>query len=404
MKQPIWVIGLGVGDKLPLLPEAEAILQQASLLVGGQRLLAAFESHPAAKIPIGRNLEEVISRLHARREDEKVVVLASGDPGFHGIGGTLLEHFPPAEVRLLPHVASLQAAFARASLHWNDAVFTSAHARSLAEVVGWAKRVPKLGILTDPVNTPAAIAASLLQAGIEDCRAIVAENLGSDSERLFDARLSEVVRQDFAPLNVMLLVHAPGWQPHPLFAPRPDEAYSHRRGLITKADIRALCLSRLALRETDVVWDIGAGSGAVSIEMAEIAWRGRVFAIEKGPENLGYLQQNIDRFGTLNVEVVPGEAPTALANLPAPSAVFIGGSGGQLLPILEQIAQSAVPRCRVTAAFALLENLLQAHGWMKQAGWTPSLAQVQVAHGAAIAEGTRLSPLNPVFVLSGVKP
>lgn len=404
MKQPIWVVGLGVGDKLALSPEAEAIIQESSLLLGGQRLLKAFESHPATKIVIGRNLEEVIARLRARREDEKAVVLASGDPGFHGIAATLLEHFSHLEVRLLPHITSLQMAFARAGLHWNDAVFTSAHAHSLAEVVGWARRVPKLGILTDPVNTPARIANSLLQAGIEDCRAIVAENLGADDERLVDACLSDLTKQEFAPLNVMLLVHNPGWQPHPLFAPRPDEAYSHRRGLMTKADIRALCLSRLVLRESDVIWDIGAGSGAVSIEMAEVAWRGRVFAIEKDPENLAYLRQNMARFGTLNVEVIPSEAPQALVGLPAPSAVFIGGSGGQLLSILAQVAQSALPGCRVTATFALLENVLQAQQWMKQAGWTPSLAQVQVAYGAAIAEGTRLAPLNPVFILSGVKP
>ncbi|MFZ5820858.1 MAG: precorrin-6y C5,15-methyltransferase (decarboxylating) subunit CbiE [Chloroflexota bacterium] len=404
MKQPIWVVGLGIGKKLALSPEANAVIQDAGLLMGGQRLLAVFESHPAEKMPIERNLDKMISRLQARHDDEKIVILASGDPGFHGIAGTLLEHFPPGEVRILPHISSLQAAFARAGLHWNDAVFTSAHAHSLAEVIGWARRAPKLGILTDHANTPAVIAETLLRAGVADCRAIVAENLGAGDERLVDARLSDLTRQEFAPLNVMLLVHNPGWQPWPVFAPRDDDAYVHRRGLITKADIRALCLGRLALRETDVVWDIGAGSGAVSIEMAEIAWRGRVFAIEKDPENLGYLRQNIERFGTLNVEVVPGEAPATLVGLPPPHAVFIGGSGGQLDAILMQVAQSALPGCRVTATFALLENVLQAQRWMKQAGWNPSLAQAQIAYGSSLAEGTRLSPLNPVFILNGVIP
>ncbi|MFZ5911319.1 MAG: precorrin-6y C5,15-methyltransferase (decarboxylating) subunit CbiE [Chloroflexota bacterium] len=404
MKQPIWVVGLGMGDRLALSPEANAVIQGAGLLMGGQRLLAAIESHPAERISIGNNLDQVIARLHARSDDEKIVILASGDPGFHGIAGTLLEHFPPGEVRILPHISSLQAAFARAGLHWNDAVFTSAHAHSPAEVLGWARRAPKLGILTDHANTPAVIAENLLRGGVEDCRVIVAENLGAGDERLVDARLSDLTRQEFAPLNVMLLVHDAGWRPWPVFAPRDDDAYAHRQGLITKADIRALCLGRLALRETDVVWDIGAGSGAVSIEMAEIAWRGRVFAIEKDPENLGYLRQNIERLGTLNVEVVPGEAPATLVGLPAPHAVFIGGSGGQLDAILAQVARSALPGCRVTAPFALLENMLQAQQWMKQAGWNPSLTQAQIAYGSSLAEGTRLSPLNPVFILSGVIP
>ncbi len=404
MKQSIWVVGLGMGDKLALSPEANAVIQEASLLMGGQRLLAVFESHPAEKMPIERNLDEMISRLQARKDDEKIVILASGDPGFHGIAGTLLEHFPPGELRIMPHISSLQAAFARAGLHWNDAVFTSAHAHSLAEALGWARRVPKLGILTDHTNTPAVIAETLLRAGVEDCRAIVAENLGADDERLVDAHLSDLPGQEFASLNVMLLVHDPAWRPWPVFAPRDDDAYAHRRGLITKSDIRALCLGRLALRENDVAWDIGAGSGAVSIEMAEIAWRGRVFAVEKDPENLDCLRQNIERFGTLNVEVVAGEAPHALADLPAPHAVFIGGSGGRLDAILAQIARSALPGCRVTATFALLENMLQAQQWMKQAGWNPSLAQIQAAYGTEIAGRTRLSPANPVFILSGVKP
>jgi len=191
------------------------------------------------------------------------------------------------------------------------------------------------------------------------------------------------------------------WQPPALAAPRPDDAYAHRNGLITKADIRALCLSRLALREMDMIWDIGAGSGAVSIEMAEQAWRGQVFAIEKDPEGLAFIRQNMARWGALNVEVVAGEAPAALAGLPAPSAVFIGGSGCQLETILRQVAQAALPGCRVTATFALLENMLEAFQWMKGAGWNPSLAQAQLAYGAAIAEGTRLVPVNPVFIVSG---
>ena len=172
---------------------------------------------------------------------------------------------------------------------WSDAAFTSAHARPLSEVVGWAKRVPKLGVLTDPKQTPDLIAQALLDAQVEDCRAVVAENLGLPDERLTDTRLSALPQMKFEPLNVLLLVHDEHWAPRPLFAPRPDDSYAHRRGLITKADVRALVLPRLALCETDIVWDIGAGSGALSIEMAEIAWRGQVYAIEQDSENAGYI-------------------------------------------------------------------------------------------------------------------
>ena len=400
MKKPIWVIGLGLGDSQTLSPQVSAIIQHAEVLIGSQRLLVPWESHSAEKIPIGHNLEKIIARLQARI-DEEIVVLASGDPGFHGIAGTLLEHFSPDEIRIVPNISSLQAAFAKAGLTWNDAVFASVHAHPLSEIVGWAKRVPKLGILTDHKRTPAAIAAHLLQAGVPDCRAIVAENLGMSDELITDTRLCALADKTFAPLNVLLLIHDDGWRPASQFCPRPESAYAHRHGLITKADVRTLSLSRLAITETDTVWDIGAGSGAVSIEMAEISWRGRVFAVERDSENLGYIRENIARYGVLNIEVIDGTAPEILHKLPLPNAVFIGGTGGRMQGILEYTKMKALPGCRVVINLATIENLNQAIELMKSLGWSPEVTQVSTAHSRDIAGYTRLSPINPVFIVSG---
>lgn len=395
MSEPVVVIGVGVDGLDSLTPQAKSHIARADQLWGSERLLGLFPN--AKKVILSKGIAAALEALKRRGERERIVLLASGDPGFFGLGGSVLKVLPPDEVELIPQVSMLQAAFARAKVAWHDAHFTSAHARPLTEVVGLAKRFPKLGILTDPRHTPALIAEKLLAARIPDCRAVVFENLGEADETMSDASLSALIGKSFADLNVLLLFQADGWLPTP-FLIRPDAAYAHRNGLITKADIRALCLSRLALRETDVIWDIGAGSGSVSIEMAEQAWRGRVFAIEKDLENLGHIRENIARFGILNVEVVGGEAPSALNNLPAPTAIFIGGSGGQLEAILETVNQFA--GCRVVATFAVLENMLQAFGWMKRAGWNPSLTQAQFSYGSSIAEGTRLLPSNPVFILS----
>lgn len=401
MREPVAVIGVGVDGLASLAPQAREWLERADQVWGGERMLDLLPEVQGFKVVLSKGIPAALQRLKERRDTERIVLLASGDPGFFGLGSSLLNILPPEEVFLLPQVSVLQSAFARARLAWHDAHFTSAHGRPLTEVVGYARRFSKLGILTDPRNTPAHIATCLLAAGVPDSRAIVFENLGETSETMLDTRLSALVNKTFADLNVLLLAQDEGWQPAALAAPRPDHAYAHRNGLITKADIRVLSLSRLALRETDQIWDIGAGSGAVSIEMAEQAWRGRVIAIEKDPECLGYLRQNVARFGVLNVDVLAGEAPAALAGLPAPSAVFIGGSGGQLEAILDCVAQSAVPGCRVTATFALLENMLEAYGWMKTAGWEPSLMQAQLAYSSTIAGGTRLLPSNPIFILSG---
>jgi precorrin-6Y C5,15-methyltransferase (decarboxylating) len=383
-----------------LAPALRERIAQADQLWGGERLLAHWAGHPAEKVVIGANIADLVERLR-RRGEAHVVVLASGDPGFYGIAGTLLRYLLPGELEIVPHVSSLQLAFAQAGVTWSDAIFTSAHARPLAEVVGWARNAPKLGILTDEKQTPALIAQTLLDAGIADCRAVVAENLGLPDERLTDTHLSALPGMEFAPLNVLLLIRDPDWRPRPAFAPRPDESYAHRSGLITKADIRALSLARLALSETDTAWDIGAGSGAVSIEMAKLAWRGQVYAIEHNAENIGYIRENVAGYGALNVVVVEGRAPAALEGLPQPAAVFIGGTGGELEAILRHIARVAPPGCRVVMNLATLENLHDALVVMRALDCFPQVAQVSVAHGKVIAGRTRLAPLNPVFILTG---
>ncbi|NDJ77163.1 MAG: precorrin-6y C5,15-methyltransferase (decarboxylating) subunit CbiE [Chloroflexi bacterium] len=399
----ILIVGVGGDGPAGLSLDVSEHIAGADQLWGGERLLALWPDHPGEKVIIRANIAELVARLRQRGET-RIVILASGDPGFYGIAGTLLCHFAPEEIEIVPHASSLQVAFARAGIAWSDAIFTSAHARPLAEVVGWAKRVPRLGILTDQQHTPAIIARTLLDAGVSDCRAIVAENLQMPDERLHDGRLRDLPKREFGPLNVLLLVQDDGWRPMPPYAPRPESAYEHRRGLITKADVRALSLARLALRATDTAWDIGAGSGAVSIEMADLAWRGRVYAVEHDAENLDYIRQNAARFGALNVEIIAGRAPDALAKLPSPDAVFIGGTGGAMEDILRHIDQVVTSGCRVVVNVATLENLHSARQTLRAFGWQPDVTQVSLAHGQDIAGNTRLAPLNPVFIVSGVKP
>ena len=398
MNQRVLVVGVGGDGPAGLPPAVLERIEQANQLWGGEKLLALWPHHPAEKVVIGAGIDELVEKLKSRGEN-RTVILASGDPGFYGITGTLSRHLSPEELEIIPHATSLQWAFARTGIPWSDAVFTSAHARPLAEVVGWAKRAAKLGILTDPKQTPAMIARTLLDAGIEDCRTIVAENLGWPDERIVEARLAQLPEMEFAPLNVLLLLREAGWRPNPTFAPRPDDAYVHRRGLITKSDVRALSLARLALRETDTVWDIGAGSGAMSVEMAELAWRGRVFAVEHDLENVGYIRENTRRFGALNVTVIEGHAPAALADLPEPNTVFIGGTGSEMGTILGRVREIAPPGCRVVVNLATLENLHEALMVMRSFGWSPQVTQVNLAQGSEIAGMTRLAPLNPVFIV-----
>lgn len=399
MTEPIVIIGIGVDGLNSLSPQARRYLENADEIWASARLLRLLPKGSATHVKLDKDIRASLRALANRPPDKRIVLLASGDPGFFGLGSTVLTCLPADQVVLIPAVSTLQTAFARAKLAWDEAHFTSAHGRSLAEVIGYAKRFRHLGILTDPVNNPARIAAALLAAQIPDCRAIVLENLGDTSERLLDTRLSHLLDKSFADPNVLLVLQDK--LSCNLYAPRPDDAYVHRRGLITKADIRTLCLSRLALGETDIVWDIGAGSGAMSIEIAERVWRGHVYAIERDAECLGYIRENLKRYGCLNVTVVEGTAPEVLVDLATPNAVFIGGTGGRLEAILTAIEKLSRSACRVVASFAQIENAVLGYRWMHSHGWQPELAHVQLAYGVPLSEGTRLVPANPVMLLTG---
>ena len=400
MRNPVWVIGMGVRNPACLTEEAWNLIGGADMIIGGQQQLCRLVSCGAARLEIGNNLDEVLAHIR-RRQDKKIVVLTSGDVGFHSIGAVLIKRLPGEDIRFLPNVSSLQEAFARIHEPWQDAVFCSAHSHSPAEIIGWARRVSRLAILTDPKHTPARIAEILLAAGVADCRAVVAENLGTSSEQVCDTRLVKLPEKNFSPINVLLLFKDISWVPEPTIINRPETAYEHRSGLITKADIRLLSLSRLQITPQSVVWDIGAGSGSISIEAAHLAWRGKVFAIEKDEENLSCIHQNRKRYGVLNMKIIAGEAPNVLTGLPAPQAVFIGGSGGRLAAVFDHIAENAAAGCRVVGNFATLENFNEAMEKMKNLEWQPVFSLVQISQSRSIASLNRLEPLNPIFILEG---
>ena len=397
-KLPVTVFGMGVEGRKSLPDHRQADILNMDELWGTQHFLNEWPEFTGKKVVFSSHLTAQLEELQSRREWQKIALLASGDPGFFGISNTLVKLLGEADVRIYPGLSSLQIAFARVSLPWHDAVLTSVHARPLIELIGLARRHAKLGILTDPGNNPTVISSQLIAAGIPDCRAIVCENLGMPNEKITDSSLSLISKQSFAPLNVMILIQDPN-----VLSPcksRSDDAYEHQSGLITKRDVRLIALDRLELMPDSFAWDIGAGSGAVAIEMAELAWQGQVFAIEKSPIQIEFIRRNKNRFGALNLNIIPGEAPQVLTGLPVPQAVFIGGSGGKIVEILEFLLQLEGLDCHLVANFTLLENLNQAMHWFDARKIDAELTACSFSYGQKVGKGTRLNPINPVYILS----
>ena len=378
-----------------LSPEALDLVGRAELLCGGERHLAFFPEHPAERFVIKANLAALIERL--RDETRSVVVLASGDPCWYGIGPYLAERLGRERVQILSNLSSMQIACARLGLAWQDAVHLSAHGRPLDGILPAALVARTAVILTDERNTPAVIARSLLEAGDEDAHADVFEHLGGPKERHVAGRLSDLVTQQFAALNLLVVRHQ---RPPPVWPlGLPEEAFSHRNGQITKAEVRVVSLAKLRLHERATLWDIGAGCGSVAIEAAALVRQGQVYAVERDPEQLDHLVRNRRRFAAGHLTIVRGEAPSALADLPAPDSVFIGGSGGELTAILSVAIERARSGGRIVLNLVSLEHLGQAIEYAQGKDWQAEVTQFGVARSTVTAGLLRLAALNPVFIV-----
>ncbi len=407
----VYVVGVGPEGADSLTPRARALVEKAELLAGGQRVLDLFPDVAAERVLIGATVDEVLAALAGRRRERRVVVLATGDPNYFGITRPLLRHVPAADLEIVPNVSALQWAFAKAREPWDDATFLTVHGRSMDGLVGAVRGHGKVCLFTDDTNTPASIARALLEAGLRGYRAVLCEDLGGPAERVRSLTLDELAGIDAHPLNTVILLRseaAPSAAAPVAWTPGlPEEMFDQRKpklGLITKREVRVLSLARLALRPDSVMWDIGAGSGAVAIEAARLAPRGQVFAIEKNAEDVEIARANVTRFGVAHVTVVHARAPEGLDRLPDPDAVFVGGSGGALLEILAIAAQRLRPGGRVVVNAITLETLHDTVRSYRQLGLAHEAILVSVARSKPLLDMMSFEALNPVYIVTAWRP
>lgn len=408
------VVGIGLDGAAGLSASTLALIEEAQVLVGAERHLAYFPDHPGQKINLGEGLTGLAQLAPGVEGREKVVILASGDPLFFGLGRLLLNQFPPELLRFYPHLSCLQLAFSRLKLPWQDVEVVSLHGRDLELLIPpLQKGVSPLAVLTDAQNSPGAVAELYRRLDLPlEYEMAVAENLGApegEQLRLFDPKQLDP-KTSFAPLNLVVLLRknpekAPTLDlaslpriglPDSLFASFPD-----RPGLMTKREIRLQILGELDLRERQVIWDIGAGTGSVAIEIARLCSHSRIYAVEKTAMGIALLQENRRRFRLSNIEIIQTTAPQGLDRLPTADRIFIGGSGGRLEEILDACALA--PEGKVLLALATLENLARAVTWLNQGNWSYHCLQIQVNKSLGFGALNRLQPLNPVTLLSAQK-
>ncbi|TGK12002.1 precorrin-6y C5,15-methyltransferase (decarboxylating) subunit CbiE [Leptospira fletcheri] len=403
------VVGIGDDGCVGLSSLAMGAIAMSTVLAGGSRHLDFFPQFEGERIVLKENISSAIDRIAELCQENTVCVLASGDPLFYGIGRMIRKKIGAEHVEFLPAPSSMQRAFSKIGINWEDAKIISLHGRKMRGFVNKLKFHNKIGFFTDASNSPSAIAKYMKKYGEEKWIAYVCENLGSAGETARKFTISELCEaSDISDLNVLILIRDESDKRIPATVPYLDEMqYAKRipkKGLITKKEVRVLSLAALEIRPNSIVWDIGAGSGSVSVEAAHLAYDGEVYAVEIDPEGIEIIEENVLSHKTDNVIVIHGRAPEAIMDLPAPDCVFVGGSKGSLAEIIETSYQKLNPGGRIVVNAITLDNVSEAYSTFKSLGIDQEVILMNISRGQKLADYLRYEALNPIHIFSATKP
>lgn len=401
----VTIIGAGPGNPDLLSRAALDAIDIADVVIGAHRALVGIDVPPHVVRCELVKTADIVAALTDAASWQRAVVVMTGDVGLFSGARRLVEALSgdaQVDVRVIPGISSASYLAARLARPWQDWRFASAHGVA-CDIVAEAERAGELFLVTSGGEDPSRLSGELVQAGFGDARVTVAERLSYPDERITCATASEIAGQTFDDLNVMLIEFAGGaassrW-PY-ASSGIPDELFIRGDVPMTKQEVRAVALAKLRLTATDTVWDVGAGTGSVSIEAALVARAGSVWAVERNAAGVRLIRENADAFGCGNVHAVPGVAPEALAKLPVPDAVFVGGSAGEL-PSIVEAALEKNSQVRLCVPCVTVETLTEACALLSGSRFKGFEAcQVSAARAEAVGSHHLMKAQNPVFLVS----
>lgn len=394
----VTLIGMGSGQPENLTLQGLAALRQADLILGARRLLAVLPAGCTENRAAAYRPDEVAELLQTSGAENAVLVY-SGDTGFYSGASSMMEKLEALGVRarVLPGLSSIQLLAAALGRPWQGWNLVSAHGRTCDPVAECMQGRPTF-FLTGGSEDPATLCAQLAAEGFGDVQGVVGQCLGTPEEKIFRGSVKELAAGRFNSLSVLLVEAV---EVLPRRAPGlPDEAFERGDVPMTKQEVRAAVLAKLAVRPEDILWDVGAGTGSVSVELALAAPRGRVYAVECRPEGCALIKVNREKFRTRNLVLVEGLAPAALSDLPAPDAVFIGGSKGSLAAIVDA-ALDKNPDARICVSAIALETLSAAVAALTAKGRTVQVSQIAVSRAKAVGGLHLMMAQNPIYLITG---
>ena len=401
----VTIIGAGPGNPDLLSRAALDAIDIADVVIGAHRALVGIDVPPYVVRCELVKTADIVAALTDAASWQRAVVVMTGDVGLFSGARRLVEALSSdaqVDVRVIPGISSASYLAARLARPWQDWRFASAHGVA-CDIVAEAERAGELFLVTSGGEDPSRLSGELVQAGFGDACVTVAERLSYPNERITCATASEITGQTFDDLNVMLIDFAGGaassrW-PY-ASSGIPDELFIRGDVPMTKQEVRAVALAKLRLTATDTVWDVGAGTGSVSIEAALVARAGSVWAVERNAAGVRLIRENADAFGCGNVHAVPGVAPEALEKLPVPDAVFVGGSAGEL-PFILEAALEKNSQVRLCVPCVTIETLTEACALLSGSRFKGFEAcQVSAARAEAVGSYHLMKAQNPVFLVS----
>lgn len=393
----LYVVGIGMGNPKLLTMQAKEIIDTSGCLIGAQRMLDCFPDSRAQKIAAATP-EKMMLAIGSCQADS-ASVLVSGDCGFYSAATGLSKRMQNGQAVYIPGISSLQYFCARLSMAWDDVTVISLHGRE-ENLISAVLRNPKTFVLTGGTQSVRQICTQMCEYGLGACLIHAGERLSYPEERIVTDSAEVLSGQDFDSLAVMLIENPHAAGRFPVTHGLRDEQFLRGEVPMTKSEVRAVSISKLCIRQGQTVWDVGAGTGSVCVEIARILPDGTVYAVEKEEEALTLLERNRRKFGVSNLTIIEGIAPDVLKNLPDPDAVFVGGSSGRIASILDCAVQKN-PHVRVVANAIMLETVSAVLDSFNRLGLhDQEVVQLSVAKSKAVGKNHMMLGQNPVYILS----
>ena len=402
----IYLVGMGPGSFGAMTRETYDAVCGADIIIGAARLLYSVPEGSHAELCKAVMPEDILSAIKSAQEDgeKNITVVMSGDTGFYSGTRGLIPVLTKEglEYKVLPGISSVQVMSARLGDPWQDWNLYSAHGKDCDAVsaVMESGQNKKTFFLTGGDLGPKDLAKQLADAGLGDLKIWIGENLSYDDEKITETTCAEAAGGDFDVLAVMVADSIPAPEcdvPSPGIS---DELFVRGKVPMTKQDVRSAVIGRLGIKPGDVCWDVGAGTGSVTVEMALMSRGGKTYAIETNPDGVALIDENRKKFGAWNIRVVEGLAPDALKDIPAPDCVFIGGTKGNMGPIIDVIKDKN-PDAKIVVTAIAVETLGEAIKALEERGWETELAQIQSSYGRKVASLNMMMANNPIFLICG---